>query len=99
MTTITEQLAWQGEALLSEAVLSLLFQENEKVVPGEFAGLGAAEIGKRTGIWRKPAVVNMNDAIVTGLLNRLYVEGKVEHVASKWRLTEAELKYRRCRLE
>ena len=88
MTTTIQQLASKGEALLSEAVLKVLFQESKKVVPpAVFAGIGPAEIGKLTGIYRGESS-KMNDAIVIGLLNKLCEEGKVEKVRrGKWKLT------------
>jgi hypothetical protein len=95
MTSTIQQLASQGEALLSEAVLKILFQEREKVTqPEEFAGIGAAEIGELTGIYRDRGKLDrMNDAIVTGLLTKLHEGGKVELGGrGKWRLTEEGLK-------
>ena len=98
MTTTIQQLASQGESLLCEAVLRVLFQEREKAAPPEgFAGIGAAEIGELTGIYRDRGKLDrMNDAIVTGLLTKLHEEGKVELGGrGKWKLTEEGLKH--CR--
>jgi len=67
-----KKLASMGRLLMCEAILDLLYEKYSKDV-----GVGAAEIGKRLGIYRKAGVVHMNDAIVTGFLNELHELGKV----------------------
>ena len=54
--------------------------------------LGAAEISKRTGFFRKQP---MNDAIVTGFLFELEDLKKVYRHESKWALTEEEYNKRK----
>ena len=96
MSTYLRQLARIGEFLLKEAVLEFLYEHYP-----EGYGIGAAEISKRTGIYRDrgPSDI-MNDAIVIGILNSLHEEGKVERIKQEsgrggWRLTESEYNRRR----
>lgn len=100
MSIRPKQLARIGEFNLEEAVLDVLLEakyENECV--------GAAEISRRAGIFRTGGVQDlkgMNDAIVTGILAKLYDEGKVtrceQQMGSKkggWELSQAEFGNRR----
>lgn len=67
--------------------------------------LGAAEISRRAGIFREGGggggnVAAMNDAIVTGLMIKLFNANKVERCEQApnrggWKLTEAEFNRRR----
>ena len=99
MSIRPRQLSWIGEFHLQEALLDVLCD----AYPEGF-GVGAAEISRRAGIYRDPGVMNMNDAIVHGLLNQLYDQGKVERVDQEngrggWRLTEKEHERRRDDIE
>ena len=94
-----KQLSRIGEFHLQEAVLDVLCEAHP-----EGFGVGAAEISRRTGIYRDAGVVNMNDAIVTGLLNQLYEQGRVQQAEQEnrrggWRLTEREYERRRDDIE
>jgi len=87
MTIRPKQLARIGVFYLHEAILDVLCEHYPK---GH--GLGAADIGRMTGIYRG---VRMNDAIVSGCLNELEVLGKVEPAPQEntrggWRLSEKE---------
>ena len=99
MSIRPKQLSRIGEFHLQEAVLDVLCDAHP-----EGFGIGAAEISRRTGIYRDPGIVHMNDAIVTGLLNQLHEEGKVEQAVQAngrggWRLTEREYERRRDDIE
>lgn len=91
-----KQMARLGEFHLEEAILDVLLEARY-----EEQCLGAAEIGKRAGIFREPGrQVNMNDAIVTGLVNKLSIAEKVERCKQAnerggWQLTDAEFERRR----
>ena len=81
---------------MQEALLEVLCDARH---PKRF-GIGAAEIGKRMGVYRDKGAADMNDAIVTGLLNQLHEQEKVVQADQTngrggWRLTEAEYKRRR----
>jgi len=97
MSIRPRQLSRMGEFYLKEAVLDIL-QEHYP----EGYGIGAADISRRAGIYRErgPSDI-MNDAIVTGILNSLHEEGKVERIEQEtvrrggWRLTESEYNRRR----
>lgn len=96
MSIRPRQYGRMGMFYLEEAVLDILCEH----YPEGF-GIGAAEISKRAGIYRDrgPSDI-MNDAIVTGVLNSLHEQGKVERVPQEegrggWRLTEAEYNRRR----
>ena len=94
-----KQLSRIGEFHLQESVLDVLCEAHP-----EGFGVGAAEISRRTGIYRDAGVVNMNDAIVTGLLNQLHEQGKVQQAEQEnrrggWRLTEREYERRRDDIE
>jgi len=96
MSIRPRQLSRMGTFYLQEAVLDIL-QEHYP----EGYGIGAADISKRAGIYRErgPSDI-MNDAIVTGILNSLHEEGKVERIEQEkgrggWRLTEREFNRRR----
>lgn len=68
------QLSRMGMFYLQEAVLDVLYEHYN-----EGHGIGAADISLRAGIYRDRGPSNiMNDAIVTGILNSLHEEGKVE---------------------
>lgn len=80
---------------LEEAVLIVLTENYD-----EGFGVGAADIGQRTGIYRDPGIAQMNDAIVTGVLNSLNEEGRVERALQEngrggWKLTASEYNRRR----
>ena len=99
MSIRPKQLARIGEFHLQEALLDVLCDAYP-----EGYGVGAAEISRRTGIYREPAVINMNDAIVHGLLNQAYSQGKVERADQRggqggWKLTEDEFERRRDDIE
>ncbi len=97
MTIRPKQFARMGEFYLEEAILDVLLEARH-----EEECLGAAEIGKRTGIFRKPEA-GLNDAITWGMLNKLLKNGKVEKCAQKrgsgkedgWQLTNEEYQSRR----
>jgi len=96
MSIRPRQLSRMGTFYLQEAVLDVLYKHHS-----ESYGVGAAEIGKIADIYRRRGPSNiMNDAIVTGILNSLHEEGKVERVRHKgrrggWRLTKQEFNRRR----
>lgn len=80
---------------LEEAVLVVLADNYD-----EGYGIGAADIGQRTGIYREPGIAQMNDAIVTGVLNSLNEEGRVVRAPQAngrggWKLTASEYNRRR----
>lgn len=75
---------------MQEALLDVLCNAHP-----EGYGIGAAEISRRMGVYRDAGVVNMNDAIATGLLNALHEKGKVRQVNQRngrggWMLTDQE---------
>ncbi len=80
-----EQLARRGEFYLQEAVLDVLLEAKR-----EKECMGAAEISRRSGIFREKGIAGLNDAIVTGLLNKLEKEGSVEKCGEQWELTDQE---------
>jgi hypothetical protein len=90
------QLARLGQFYLEEAVLDVLLREAQRG-----GCIGAAEISVRAGIFRDRGVVNIiNDAIATGVLVKLFDEGKVERCEQAsgrggWKLTDAEFARRR----
>lgn len=99
MSIRPRQLSRLGEFHLQEAILDVLCDAHP-----EGHGTGAAEIGRRASIYRGPAGMNMNDAIVTGFLYQLRDMGKVEQAdqqnnRSGWRLTEQEYERRRDDIE
>ncbi len=99
MTIGPRQLSRIGEFHLLEAVLDVLCAAYP-----EGHGLGAAEIGRRAGIYRDPGIVQMNDAIVHGILNQAHEQGKVERKNQEkgrpgWMITEAEYERRRDDIE
>lgn len=94
-----KQLSRLGEFHLEEAVLDVLLD-----TAYEEECIGAAEISRRAGIFREGdggnPIASMNDAIVTGLLIKLYRAGKVEQCEQEggrggWKLTDAEFDRRR----
>ena len=91
-----KQFARIGEFHLEEAILDVLLEAKH-----ENNCLGAAEIGKRTGIYRDRGSNNMmNDAIVTGLLNKLAEQKRVQRCEQEsgqggWKLTDKEFEVRR----
>jgi len=91
-----KQMARLGEFHLEEAILDVLFEARY-----EGQCLGAAEISRRAGIFRERGPqVNMNDAIVHGLANKLSNVGKVERCTQSntrggWQLSDAEFERRR----
>ena len=99
MSIRPKQLSRIGEFHLQEAVLDVLCNAHP-----EGYRVGAADIGRRAGIYRDPGVMNMNDAIVHGLLNQLHEQGKVERAPQQsrrggWRLTGKEYERRRDDIE
>lgn len=98
-----KQMARFGEFNLEEAVLDILLAARE------FDGdgcLGAAEISKRSGIFRDRGDVNiMNDAIATGILVKLSDQNRVERCEQQgrrrggWRISDAEYERRREDIE
>lgn len=99
MSIRPKQLSRIGEFHLQEAVLDVLCNAHP-----EGYGIGAADISRRAGIYRDPGVMNMNDAIIHGLLNQLHEQGKVERAHQQggrggWRLTDKEYERRRDDIE
>ena len=91
-----KQLARMGEFYLQEAILDVLLEASH-----EGDCIGAAEISRRSGVYRDRGTSNMmNDAIVTGFLVKLETEGKVERCEQDggrggWRLTDQQFQSRR----
>jgi len=86
------QLARIGSFHMQEAILDVL---SENYLEG--FGLGAADLSRRLGVYR---LQPMNDAIVTGYLFELEIEGKVERGDQEngkpgWKLTASEYERRR----
>ncbi|MDR2709360.1 MAG: hypothetical protein LBC07_05250 [Elusimicrobiota bacterium] len=86
-----------GEFYLEEAVLDVLLEA--RCENGD-ACIGAAEISKRAGIYGDTGKVHMNDAIATGLLNKLCAAGKVERCSQRnkrggWKITDKEFERRK----
>lgn len=87
---------------LEESVLDVLLEAKH-----EGDCIGGAEISRRAGIFRDrgEGIVSergiMNDAIVTGLLVKLCIEGRVERCTQStanlggWELTDSEFEMRR----
>lgn len=80
---------------LEEAVLIVLTDNYE-----EGFGIGAADIGHKSGIYRDPGVIKMNDAIVSGVLNSLHESGRVEQALQEngrggWKLSKTEYERRK----
>jgi len=76
--------AGEGERLLEEAVLEVLFKARQS---GE-ASVGATEIARRAGI-SEGSYPAFSGAFVNGALGNLYKAGKVEpdrQGRTKWRL-------------
>ena len=76
-----------------DVLLTARYEEDECV--------GAAEISRRAGIYRQGGMgmSDMNDAIVHGILSKLYQEKKVERCKQPndkggWYLTDAEFQSR-----
>jgi hypothetical protein len=90
------QLARLGQFYLEEAVLDVLLRE-----AGRGGCMGAAEISVRAGIFRERGTLNIiNDAITTGILVKLFDDGKVERCEQAsgrggWKLSAAEHARRR----
>lgn len=91
-----KQLARMGEFHLEEAILDVLLEAKY-----EEQCMGAAEVSRRTGIYRDRGSENIiNDAIVHGMLNKLADQRKVERCKQPngkggWRLTDTEFQRRR----
>ena len=92
-----KQHARMGMFHLEEAILDILLEAKHE---GEC--IGAAQIGRKAGIYRESGAAQMNDAIATGVLNKLADEGRVErcsqtHYPSRggWELSDAEFNLRR----
>ena len=100
MSIRPKQLTRIGEFHLQESLLDVLCDAYP-----EGYGLGAAEISRRTGIYRESGPdINMNDAIVHGLLNQAQHQGKVErrnqpNGRGGWILTTEEYERRRDDIE
>lgn len=99
MSIRPRQLARLGEFHLIEAVLDVLCE----AYPNGY-GIGAAEISKRTGIFRERGVVGLNDSIVHGLINQLFDQKKITKASQRngksgWILTEKEYERRRDDIE
>jgi len=104
MSIRPKQFARLGEFHLEEAVLDVLLEAKHNN-----QCLGAAEVSKRAGIFRKPgegirgAPGAFNDAIVTGVLIKLIRANKVERCdinlgsgkGDGWTLSEDEFNTRR----
>ena len=95
-----KQLSRLGEFHLEEAVLDVLLEAAH-----ESKCMGAAAISKRAGIFRnKVKDIGMNDAIVTGVLIKLYKENKVVRCKQNsgdggWALSDEEFARRRDDIE
>lgn len=92
-----KQHARMGMFHLEEAILDILLEAKHE---GEC--IGAAEIGRKAGIYREAGTAQMNDAITTGVLNKLADENRVSrcqqtHYPSRggWELTDHEFALRR----
>lgn len=95
MSIRPKQLTRMGEFHLQEALLDVLCDAHP-----EGYGIGAAEISRRMGVYREAGVVNMNDAIATGLLNQLHEQKKVVQAQQAngrggWMLAKEEYERRR----
>lgn len=95
MSIRPKQLSRIGEFHLQEAILDVLCNAYT-----DEHGIGAAEIGRKAGVYRETSAVGLNDAMVHGLLNQLHEQGKVEQAPQKntrggWRLTAREYERRR----
>ncbi len=94
-----KKLVRQGEFNLEKVVLDVLLEAKDKE-----NCLGPAAISKRSGIFQGSVKVKsmMHDAIVTGILIKLFDKGKVERCTQPngrgcWKLTDAE--FQRIRKE
>ena len=92
-----KQHARMGMFHLEEAVLDVLLEAKH-----EGDCIGAAAISRRAGIFRDRGQVNIiNDAIATGILVKLFDEGRVQRCQQHdterggWELTDAEFEVRR----
>jgi hypothetical protein len=95
MSINPKQFARIGEFHLEEAILAVLLEEKHKK-----RCIGALEIADQTGIYRIKGVAGMNDAIVTGMLNKLARENKVQQCKQingqgGWELTDNEFARRK----
>ena len=98
MSIRPKQFARIGEFHIEESILDVLLEAKHEDVC-----MGAAEISQRAGIFREGGVKDikgMNDAIVTGMLAKLYKEDKVKRCLQEkgqggWKLTEKEFSKRR----
>lgn len=85
-----------GEFHLEEAILDVLLEAKH-----EKQCIGAAEVGRRAGIYRDRGKSDtMNDAVATGLLVKLEEQGRVqrceqENTRGGWELTDKEFASRR----
>ena len=95
-----KQFGRMGEFYLEEAILDVLLEAKH-----ENECLGAAEIGRKSGIFREGggsisgAPSSFNDAIVTGMLIKLLKAGKVQRCGSPpkqgYQLSDDEFKTRK----
>lgn len=91
-----KQFSRMGEFYLEEAILDVLLEARH-----EHQCLGPAAISKRAGIFRERGKESiMNDAIVIGMLVKLYEHGKVHRCKQEsgqggWELTKVEFESRR----
>lgn len=87
-----------GEFHLQESILEVLYKA-KLANPENEHGIGAADISRRSGIYRGPKKKKMNDSIVTGLLYQLHEMGKVKRANQVnnrpgWRINDNEYKRR-----
>ena len=96
MSIRPKQFGRLGTFYLQESVLDVLAEHYN-----EGYGIGPSEISRRAGIYRERGPDDkMNDAIVTGILNTLQEQNKVERTPQEnqrggWRLTSEEYERRR----
>ena len=86
------ELVRQAEVLLGEAVLEALYQEH---LSGNTGGMTPSEISIKIGAYRKKndkTGTGKNDGLVSGILNKLLDEGRVEHQKDHpWQLSQTEI--------
>ena len=83
-----KQMARLGEFYLEEAVLDVLSAAGQK----QEKGVKAAEIGRRAGIFGENATPAFGNAIVSGILAKLFKQGRIVRCedSRKWALTDEE---------
>ena len=89
-----KEFAKMGEFYLEKAILDVLLDMKYRN-----QCIGAAEISRKSGIYREPGEIGLNDAIVSGMLNKLYDEQKVNRCPlgekKGWELTDEEFSKRK----